>query len=65
MNKVHYKVFARQQNDVTKMSTMNAMGHVEFKLISDVGWRERVEVGKVRSSIDLKATLQYAKWKCL
>ena len=37
---------------------------VEFKLISDVGWRGRVEVGKVRNNIDLKATLQYAKWKC-
>ena len=29
---------------------MNGMGHVEFKLISDVGWRGRVELGKVRSS---------------
>ena len=35
---------------MTKINIMKGMGHVEFKLISDVGWRGRVGVGMVRSS---------------
>ena len=38
---------------------------MKFKLICDVGLGGKVEVGKVRNIVGLKATLQYAKWEFL
>ena len=58
-------VFAKQENDVTKMNIIDVMRNVKFKLICDVGLGGKVEVGKVRNIVGLKATLQYANWECL
>ena len=40
-------VFAMQKNDVTKMNIIDVMRNVKFKLICDVCFGGKVEVGKV------------------
>ena len=44
------------------MNIIDVMRNVKFKLICDVGFGGKVEVGKVWNFVDLKATLQYEKW---